>query len=147
MLKTLDIEIIGTGETAARGYLEGELSVAESVDNVRNQVVLVNTDGEDLTLAVDSNDTAGYLVLCSHKDGLATDAVHVDAGAGLEVVEVDEAELCDQEDDAVLLTDLHGNREVAAGLWGEVNINSLLGVDRVSFLMINLDNVKLTMKV
>ena len=44
----------------------------------------------------------------SHKDGLSTDAVHVDTGASLNVVEVDVAKLGDQVDDVVLLTHLHG---------------------------------------
>ena len=44
-----------------------------------------------------------------HKDGLPTDAVHVDTGASLNIVEVDVAKLGDQVDDVILLTHLHGH--------------------------------------
>ena len=43
----------------------------------------------------------------SDKDGLAADAVHVDTGASLNVIEVDVAKLGDQVDDIELLTHLH----------------------------------------
>ena len=47
-----------------------------------------------------------------HKDGLGADAVHVDADAGLEVVQVDVPVLGDQVDHPVLRTDLgdHGRQ-------------------------------------
>lgn len=96
-----------------------------------------------MTLAVDSDNSSSCLVLCCDKDGIATDSVHVDAGAGLEVIQVDEAELCDEVDDAVFLADLHGDGEITAGLWGEVNINSFLGINRVALCMIDLNNVEL----
>ena len=44
-----------------------------------------------------------------HKDGLSTDAVHVDASAGLNVIEMDVAKLGDQVDDIILLTHLDGH--------------------------------------
>ena len=45
----------------------------------------------------------------SDKDGLTADAVHIDASAGLNVVEVDVAELGDQVDDIELFTHLGGH--------------------------------------
>lgn len=36
-----------------------------------------------LPLPVDPDDTRGGLMWCSDKDGLATDSVHIDAGASL----------------------------------------------------------------
>ena len=43
------------------------------------------------------------------KDGLSADAVHVDARACLEVVQVDVAKLGNQVDHVVLCTDLKGD--------------------------------------
>lgn len=45
----------------------------------------------------------------SHKDGLPADAVHVDTGTSLNVIEMDVAKLGDQVDDVILLTHLNGH--------------------------------------
>ena len=59
-----------------------------------------------LPLSVDSDDATGSFVDSSDKDGFTANAVHVDAGAGLNVVQVDVAKLGDQVDDIILLTHL-----------------------------------------
>lgn len=43
----------------------------------------------NLSFPIDSYDTTGGLMDSRDKDGVATDAVHVDARAGLQVVQVD----------------------------------------------------------
>lgn len=43
---------------------------------------------------------------CSDKDGLATDAVHVDAGSRLQIIEVDVAVFGDEKNYIMLWTDL-----------------------------------------
>ena len=60
-----------------------------------------------LSLPVDSNDATRGFMDSSDKNGLTTDAVHVDTGASLNVIEVDVAKLGDQVDDVKLLTHLH----------------------------------------
>ena len=57
---------------------------------------------------MDSDDATGGVVDSRDKDGLSADAVHVDARACLEVVQVDVAKLGDQVDHVVLCTDLKG---------------------------------------
>lgn len=47
----------------------------------------------------------------SDKDGFATDSVHVDAGASFEIIQMDVAIFCDQEDDVVLLADLQKEQQ------------------------------------
>ena len=66
----------------------------------------VDASFSDLPLPVDSDDATGGLVDSCDKDCLSTDAVHVDAGARLNVVEMDVAKLGDQVDDVILLTHL-----------------------------------------
>ena len=61
---------------------------------------------QNLSFAIDANDAVCGLVGSGDKDGLCGDAVHVDAGAAFQIVEVDVAVLGDQVDDPVLLTDL-----------------------------------------
>ena len=56
---------------------------------------------------------------------------------------MDEAVLGHQVDDAVLLGDLHCNREIVGRLRREVDVDSLLGERRVRCLVVNLDNVQL----
>lgn len=55
-----------------------------------------------LPFPVDTNDAWRGLVWSSDKDGLATDAVHVDAGARLQVIQVNVAVFGDQENHIVL---------------------------------------------
>lgn len=69
------------------------------------------------------------LVLSRDEDGLAGDAVHVDACAGLEVVEVDKAVLGDEVDDAVLLRNLNGDGEVVRGLRLKTVSDAMFSVD------------------
>ena len=56
----------------------------------------------DLSLSVDTNDTTAGIMDSSDKDGLPTDAVHVDAGASLNVIEVHVAKLGDEVDYIIL---------------------------------------------
>ena len=55
-----------------------------------------------LSLAVYSYDATSGLMHSSHKDGLPTDTVHVDAGASFQVVQMDIAKLGDQVHNVVL---------------------------------------------
>ena len=55
-----------------------------------------------MSLSVDTNDTAAGLMDSSDKDGLSTDAVHVDTCAGLNVIEVHIAKLGDEVDHIIL---------------------------------------------
>ena len=56
---------------------------------------------------------------------------------------MDEAEFGDQENDAVLLRDLHSYWEIVCCLWREEHVNSLLLEYRISRLMVNFNNMKL----
>lgn len=51
---------------------------------------------------------------CCNKDGVTTDAVHVDTGGRLNVVQVNVAVLCDQVDHVVLRTHLNTAAPVVA---------------------------------
>ena len=59
-----------------------------------------------LSFPVDSNDAASGLVGGSDEDGVATDAIHVDTSAGLNVIQMDVAVLGDQEHHTMLLAGL-----------------------------------------
>jgi len=96
-----------------------------------------------LALLVDTNDTRSKIILGSNKDGFTADSVHINTSAGLEIVEVDEAHLGDQEDNTILMTDLHGNREIVREISREKYFNSLLLEWRVSVDMINFDDLEL----
>lgn len=73
-----------------------------------------------LSLSVDTNDSTGGLMDSRDKDGLSTDAVHVDTGASLNVVQVDVAKLGDQVDDIILLTHLYA--------WALIRINTTFSI-------------------
>ena len=59
-----------------------------------------------LSLPVDSNDSTAGVMDGRDKDGLSTDAVHVDTGGSLNVIEMDVPELGDHVDYIILGTDL-----------------------------------------
>lgn len=143
LLVLLDVEVVGTGQVPTRRELERELGVVERGEDVRDQRLIVDADGQDLALAVHAENAVRGLVVGRGEDRLAGDAVHVDAGARFEVVQVDETVLGREIDDAVLLGDLHGDREVVGCLGRKVDIDSLLRERRVGRLVINLDDVKL----
>ena len=57
---------------------------------------------------------------------------------------MDEALLRDEVDDAVLLGNLHGHREIVRRLWREIDIDRLLSERRVGRLVVNLNDMKLS---
>lgn len=103
--------------------------------------MFVDIYAQDLTLLVDTYNTIGGLVLGGHEYRFARDTVHVDAGARLKVVKVDETVLGDQIYDTVFLRHLHGHREVVGRLRWEVNVDCLLDERWVRCLMINFYDV------
>jgi hypothetical protein len=56
---------------------------------------------------------------------------------------VDESKFGDQEDDIVLFTDLHGNREIIYSFWWEKDVDILFLELGITLLVIDLDNVEL----
>ena len=138
-----DVEVICAWQIGSARKLEGKIGVIESCEDVRDDGLLINVHAEHLSLFVDADDTVGCLVVGGDKDGFTGDAVHVHANAGFKVVKVDEAILCNEVDDAVLLRDLHGDREVVSCLGREVNVDVLLSVWSIGRLVINFDDVEL----
>ena len=69
-----------------------------------------------LSFPVDSNDATSGLMRGGDKDGVTTDAVHVDAGASLNVVQMDVSVLGDQEHHTMLLAGLRTQIRTKLGL-------------------------------
>ena len=83
------------------------------------------------------------LKLGSGKDRLARDAVHVDARARLDVVQVDKAKLGDEVNDAVLLGHLHRDGEIVGCLGREKDVDCLFLKGRVAGLLTDLYHMQL----
>lgn len=77
------------------------------------------------------------------EDSFTADAIHVDADARFEIVQVNKAVLGDEVDNIILLADLHRYREVVAGFGREKDVYGLLSKGRITLLEINLDDVQL----
>ncbi len=103
MLVLLHIKVICPWKVCSTRHLKGEFWVVEGGEDIGYHRVVVDIHAEDLTLLVHPNDAVGRFVFCGDEDGVTADAVHVDVGTGLEVVEVDEAVFGDEVDDAMLL--------------------------------------------
>lgn len=138
------VEVVGTGKVASRRETNREVDVVERRENVGNHDLFIDRDAQNLTLAVDSDDTARRLVFAGDKHCLARDAVHVEACARLEVVKVDETVFRDEVDDTVALRDLHRDGEIVRGLGREEDVDRFLRVHRVGGSVIDLDDVELS---
>jgi hypothetical protein len=57
---------------------------------------------------------------------------------------MNKAHLGDQEDNAVLVTDLHGDREVVGSFGREKDFDNLLLERRIAFMMIDFNDLELT---
>jgi hypothetical protein len=112
--------------------------------DVWHNSLLVHAHTQHLTLPVDSQNTMALLKLGRGKDCLARNAVHVDARARLDVVQVDETKLGDEVDDAVFLGHLHRDGEIVGGFGREKDVDSLLLERGVGLLVTDLDYVKLS---
>jgi len=143
MIESLLVQLICTRQTSARSKLISQLGVLGALQQIRNNCVLIQSYRKNLTLTVDTNDTSRFAISTGCEDGLTGDAVHENAGTGLEVVQMNEAILGDDVNDLVTIRDLHCDWEVVGGLGWEIDVDVLLGELRVSLLVIHLDNVEL----
>jgi hypothetical protein len=82
-------------------------------------------------------------MLCSDKDSITGDTMHIDTHARFQVVEVDEPVLHDKIDDPVFLGYLHGYREIIGGLWWEIYIDSFFHEWWVRGAVINFHDMQL----
>ena len=69
------------------------------MSNLKQNIILIIAH---LSFPVDSYDTTGGFVDGSDKDGVTADAVHVNARASLQVVQVDISKFGDKIDDIIL---------------------------------------------
>ena len=96
VVKLPDEELVGAAEVVAHREPERHVGVLQVPVDVVDDVLLIDGHGEHLTLAVDADDAVARLVRRRHEDGLGRNAIHVDADAALEVVEVDVSVLRDE---------------------------------------------------
>jgi hypothetical protein len=85
-------------------------------------------------------------MLSSDKDSVTANSVHVNASARLEIIKMNEPVFCDNKDDSIFMADLHGNREVIDSFRREKDFDGLLLERRISFLVVNFNNLKLQRK-
>lgn len=85
-----------------------------------------------LSFSVDANNSASRFIRCSDKNGIGTDTIHVDAGAGLNVIEMNVAILGNKINNVVLGRHLHGYGKVALSFGGKEDINLFLCVGLIS---------------
>ena len=143
LTKLLQIQIICTRKICTTCKLDSQSGVTKCIENVGNDVLLCNTDAEDLTFAIDANNTTSRLMICRDKDCFARNAVHINAYAGFEIVKVNKSVFGNEEDDAVTWRDLHCDRKVVRCLGRKEHIDSFLLEGRVVWIMIDLDDMQL----
>lgn len=101
LLVLLDVEIVGTWQVSAASQFECKFRVVECRQDVRNDRLFINVHAQNLALLVNTDETLRCLVFSRNEDGFARDSIHVDAGTGFEVVQMDETIFGDEIDDAV----------------------------------------------
>ena len=142
-MKLLQIQLICARKVCTTRKFDRQTSITESIENIRDNVLLRYADAKDLTFTVDTNNTTCCFVICSDKDGFARDAVHVNANTGLKIVKMNETVFCDEEDNAVTRGNLHCDGEVVGGFGREEDIDRFLLKWRIIRIVINLDNMQL----
>ena len=101
------------------------------IECVGRRNLLIDADAQDLTVFIHTDDAA---------NSLAKDVMEVKAN---EVVEMNEAALCDKADDAVLFQYLHGHQKVVWHLSGGEHEDSLFRENRVGRVVIDFYNAQL----
>ena len=139
-------EEILSGDIGSGSQLDGHVEVIQFVANVRDYVVLINGDGQHLTLPVNSDDATGGRLWGGNEDGLGADAVHVDELAGSDIEDVDVSEFCDHVSNAVTIADLHRYREILPSLSREINVGLFLREFRLLGIRSKLQDKKLYKK-
>ena len=85
--------LLCAGEVVLHGEADREREVVQLLAHVGHEIRLVDRHAQHLALPVDADDAARGLVRRRHEDRLGGDAVHIDQRRGLEVVDVQVAEL------------------------------------------------------
>lgn len=85
-----------------------------------------------LSFSVNANNSASRFIRCSDKDRIGTDTIHVDACAGLNVIEMDVAILGNKINNVVFGGHLHGYGKVALRFGRKEDINLFLCVGLIS---------------
>jgi hypothetical protein len=144
LTELLQVQVICTRKICTTRKLDGQSGITECIENVRDDVLFRDANTEDLTFAIDSHDTTRSFVIGSDKDGFARNAVHINANAGFEIVEMNEPVFSDEEDDAVTRGNLHCNGEIVCRFRREENVYRFLLERRIIGIMIDLDDVQLS---
>lgn len=111
------------------------------VVNIIEYVSLATFVCPHLANLVDGNDTRSRLLICSDKDRVATNTVHVEAHACFQIIDVDKAHLCHKIDDTVLFSHLQSHREIGRCFWRKEDFNGFFLKRRVVFWMIDFNDL------
>lgn len=109
--------------------------------DVWDDIRLIQANTQHLTLLVNPDNTTRRRIIGCRKDGIPTDPIHVQTFPALEIIKMDEAVLCNQVNDTVLLRDLHGNWEIVCSFGGEEDLCSFLRERRIGRGVIYLDDM------
>jgi hypothetical protein len=117
LLVLLDIQLVCSWKVGPARQLESEFGVVEGTEDVWDNGLFVDAYGENLNLAVNTDDAIGSLVFSGDEDGFTANPVHVDAQSGFEIAEVNAKSVFD----TMKLGNLHGNRQVIRSSWMDEN--------------------------
>lgn len=95
----MDAEVFGQLQTSVTSRIKGCGFPAADCVGIKDMAYL--------SLFIDPNDARGGLMRGGDKDGLSTDAVHVDAHSCFQIIHVDVAVFGDQVDNAMFDTNLN----------------------------------------
>ena len=85
------VQVICTWKASLRGKFDSETGHGGVLHEVLDDIRFVDADGQDLALAIHTNQTGSLGIRSRGEDCFTGDAVHEDTSASLEVVKVDEA--------------------------------------------------------
>mmetsp|Transcript_126312 Transcript_126312/g.353718 ORF Transcript_126312/g.353718 Transcript_126312/m.353718 type:complete len:296 (-) Transcript_126312:332-1219(-) len=129
-------QVLCSRQVQTTSNLQSKLSVAKSVQNIRNQSLPVQLKAEHRSLAhSDTENCSSSILRTGHKDGVVGNLVTVHAGTSVTVKHVCVSHLGHHESNLVLLIDCKTDREVSGsvsgnrdGYWRDLKGWSLAGV-------------------
>ena len=111
------------------------------------QVLLVNTDAQNLSFFVYANNTISRLMLSGDKNSLATNAIHVDTGTGFQVIQMYESIFGDEINDAKTSRHLHIDGEIIHRLSRKEYLHGLFQERGIDALVVNFNYMQLVPQV
>ncbi|KAH3665298.1 hypothetical protein OGATHE_004114 [Ogataea polymorpha] len=136
--------VLNCTEDAAILTAEAQLDVAQVFQDVVDNSVAGHFDSKNGTASIDSDYSGAFIKLGGCENRVRRNPIQEDLFAGFQIVQMDETELGQHIDNAVLIGHMNGHWEVICNLCREKDIGRFLGEHWGTFLVVDLQNMEIS---